>query len=80
MPVMWKDIKNRKLKVCAVVLFIGTVMAYIMNASYSEWTTFVIWIVGLYFGGNIGEHASRNLLLSKKTKEDSSTIDQKLPG
>jgi len=58
--------KSRKLWWAVAIAVAGSIIWYKADTSqFSEWSDFIIWITGLYFGGNVGEHGTKSLTKSK---------------
>lgn len=53
---MQEKFKSRKLIVSTVLFIAATVFIINGTATFKEWSDFMIWVFGIYAGGNVGEH------------------------
>ena len=50
---------GRKLSFALIIIIILTAFVFTNKATASEWTEAIIWIFGIYSGGNVGEWLSK---------------------
>ena len=63
-----KHLSSKKVVVFLLVFVTATAIWYFSEGStFPEWGNFTKWIVGLYFGGNVGEHGAEALSKQNKT-------------
>jgi len=59
------DWKSRKLWVYILAMIVGTVVWFFAEGStFTDWKDLLVWMTGIYMGGNGAEHAAN--ALSKK--------------
>lgn len=61
---------SRKLFLMYVAMCLGTVMAFVMAASFSEWAVYMGSIFGLYSSSNAAVHYARERYQSTHYKTD----------
>jgi hypothetical protein len=60
---------GRKLFLGLILFVIATLLLiFSEKTDFDGWSQVVMWIFGIYAAGNVGEHLSDGLLLTKKTK------------
>ncbi len=59
---MNKAMRSRKLWIFIIVSITGSAVWFLSDKSiFNDWVDFIKWMVGLYFGGNVGARAAKAL-------------------
>jgi uncharacterized membrane protein YfcA len=57
---------SRKLQMFLLMYVTSTVFyLWVGNVEFPDWMDFMVWMFGIYCGGNVGEHVSKNITTKK---------------